>query len=226
MPQRADRTIWNYLWEVGREERNKDAVETVSESDFIRRDESQIAFWRGWMGHCKQLQLRTSRQGCLPKYLPIWMQASPLLHLLCSSSCPLLICIAPFADLIRPLSSIHPSRSFTPPHFITSVHSSNMFSPCTFTLFPPTTLSLSPCPEDRAESEWDHSDSVRSSRDPSQKWKHPRTHTEPNTHTRTQSSRNTHHHSFPLLNNLQAFSKYASSFPVGNSENSQSWQFA
>lgn len=38
-------------WEGGG---NKGAEETVSESDFIRRDETTITFCRGELGHCWQ----------------------------------------------------------------------------------------------------------------------------------------------------------------------------
>lgn len=67
----------------------------------------------------------------MPKCLPIWIRAFSSRP---PSSCPLLICIAPAADPVRPLSSDRPSSSFTTLHHLCpSIHppptNSNMFSP-------------------------------------------------------------------------------------------------
>jgi len=115
--------------------------------------------------------------------------------LCCCSPHPLLICIAPCADLLHPLfhpffSSIHPTASHS--SMLSSHHSPLI----------PLTDSV---PWGKS-SEWDHH-GAESGRDPSRIRKQLRTQTQKQKHPRQ---------AHLLTNNLLTFSKYASSFLVGS----------
>ncbi len=103
------------------------------------------ASWQSWMNIAGSFCC-SPVMGLLAKTPSHLHQSFSSYHLLCSFSCLLLICIAPSADLIRLLSFIHPSCSFTPPNHITSVHPPPLSFKHAFshslTFLPPSTLSI------------------------------------------------------------------------------------
>lgn len=143
----------------------------VSEEDFIGSEETLIASWQGWTGHCWRLLWASSAAAC-QKTFPCGSEPSTSLH-----PHPL-ICTAPFWPH-PPTLPIHPSIHPCVP--------SNIFVP--LILFPPTTLFITTlhylCSLRKERKNWGGSPESLRGRIKIQvgKWKHPNMHTHTHTHT-------------------------------------------